>query len=124
MKLYENVINREAVNKTENDKILSAYDKVLKEQYGPKEISEDKLVEDYFTAVDILNYLEKQLAEKWDKKVKIQHTGQYTDWDAAKLKKAIKALRGKPGNKEKMGELLFALRAKEHWPKGKGSTGV
>lgn len=32
-KLYENVINRTVTNKDENDKILSAYDKILREQY-------------------------------------------------------------------------------------------
>ena len=38
----------------------------------------------------------------------------------AQLKGEIKALRGKPGNKEKMGKLLFALRAKEGWKKKTG----
>jgi hypothetical protein len=71
------------------------------------------------------NYLiEKYLGEKWDKKVDIKHTGEYEDKSIPELKKMIAALRGKPGNKEKMGELLFALRAKQGWKKGEGSTGL
>ena len=71
------------------------------------------------------NYLiEKYLGEKWDKDVEVKKTGEYKDKTIAELKKMIKDLRGKPGNKEKMGELLFALRAKEGWHKGEGSTGL
>lgn len=69
-----------------------------------------------------MDLVEKYLNEKWKKDVKIDKTGEYKDKTVAQLKKEINALKGKPGNKEKMGELLFALRAKEGWPKGKGST--
>jgi hypothetical protein len=72
----------------------------------------------------IQELIEKYLGEKWNKKVDIRHTGKHTDVSIAQLKKQIEALKGKPGNKEKMGELLFALRAKQGWKKGKGSTGV
>lgn len=68
--------------------------------------------------------IEKYIGEKWSKDVDIKKTGEHKDKTIAQLKKEIKALKGKPGNKEKMGELLFALRSKEGWPKGKGSTGL
>jgi hypothetical protein len=64
------------------------------------------------------------LIEKWKKEVKIRSTGEHAPKSKAKLKKEIKALRGKPNNKEKMGELLFALRAKGGWKKGKGAAGL
>lgn len=72
----------------------------------------------------IEKYLGKGINEKWDKKVEIEHTGEHSGKSISKLKKEIEALRGKPGNKEKMGELLFALRAKQGWKKGKGATGL
>lgn len=70
------------------------------------------------------NLVEKYIGEKWDKKVDIKSTGEHTGKTIEQLKKEIENLKGKPGNKEKMGELLFALRSKEGWPRGKGSTGV
>lgn len=36
-KLYENIVDRETTNRESNEKILSAYDKVLQEQYGINE---------------------------------------------------------------------------------------
>lgn len=66
----------------------------------------------------------KYLGEKWGKDVEIKKTGEYEGMSVAELKKKIKALEGKPGNKEKMGELLFALRAKQGWKKGQGATGL
>lgn len=60
------------------------------------------------------------LDEKWAKDVKIHGTGQHAGKSVGQLKKEIAALRGQPGNKEKMGELLFALRAKQHWKKKTG----
>lgn len=64
------------------------------------------------------------ILEKWAKKVKIQQTGEHAPKSVGKLKKEITALKGKPGNKEKMGELLFALRSKGGWKKGKGAAGL
>jgi hypothetical protein len=60
------------------------------------------------------------LSEKWKDDVEIKQTGEHADKSIAQLKKEIEALRGKPGNKEKMGELLFALRAKQGWKKETG----
>jgi len=64
------------------------------------------------------------LDEKWAKKVKIEKTGEHAGKSVEQLKKEIEALKGKPGNKEKMGELLFALRSKTGWKKGKGAAGL
>ena len=72
----------------------------------------------------IIEKIDSFLTEKWTEKVNVEKTGEHAGKSIAQLKKEIAALRGKPGNKAKMGELLFALRAKEGWPKGKGSTGV
>lgn len=58
----------------------------------------------------------KYLSEKWEKDVKIKSTGEHAGKSIEQLKKEIDALKGKPGNKEKMGELLFALRSKQGWP--------
>jgi len=68
-----------------------------------------------------MDLIEKYLGEKWSKDVKINKTGEYKDMTVAELKKKIEALKGKPGNKEKMGELLFALRAKQGWKKHTGA---
>jgi len=64
------------------------------------------------------------MLEKWKDDVDIKKTGEHADKTIEQLKKEIEALRGKPGNKEKMGELIFALRAKQGWKKGEGSTGL
>jgi hypothetical protein len=63
---------------------------------------------------------ENLLLEKWSKKVKIEKTGEHAGKSVSQLKKEIEHLRGKSGNKEQMGELLFALRAKGHWKHGEG----
>jgi hypothetical protein len=68
--------------------------------------------------------IEKYLGEKWKKDVDIKSTGEHKGKTIEQLKKEIEALKGKSGNKEKMGELLFALRAKQGWKKGEGATGL
>lgn len=60
------------------------------------------------------------LIEKWGKDVEIHGTGEHAGKTIGQLKAQIHSLRGKPGNKEKMGELLFALRAKQGWKKKTG----
>jgi hypothetical protein len=60
------------------------------------------------------------LEEKWAKEVDVKSTGENAGKSVAQLKAEIEALKGKPGNKEKMGKLLFALRAKQHWKKHTG----
>jgi hypothetical protein len=74
--------------------------------------------------MNIIEKLDIFINEKWSKKVKIEKTGEHAPKSQTQLKKEIVALRGEPGNKEKMGELLFALRSKQGWKKGKGSTGL
>jgi len=72
--------------------------------------------------MDIVEKIDMLLPEKWEKEVEIKSTGEHAGKSVAQLKKEIEALKGKPGNKEKMGELLFALRAKTGWKKGEGAT--
>ena len=67
--------------------------------------------------------IEAEINEKWSKKVPIEKTGEHAGKSIDQLKKQIANLRGKPGNKEKMGELLFALRAKQGWKKKTGLVG-
>lgn len=69
-----------------------------------------------------MDLVEKYLGEKWSKEVDVKKTGEHAGKTEAELKKEIAALKGKPDNKEKMGELLFALRAKSGWKKGEGAT--
>jgi hypothetical protein len=68
----------------------------------------------------MIDPLTEYILEKWRKDVKIQSTGEHAGKSIAQLKKEIEALKGKPGNKEKMSELLFALRAKQGWKKKTG----
>jgi len=63
---------------------------------------------------------ESELMEKWSKDVDVKSTGENAGKTEEELKKEIEALKGKPGNKEKMGKLLFALRAKQGWKKKTG----
>lgn len=58
---------------------------------------------------------ESEILEKWAKDVKVKSTGEHAGKSIQQLKDEIKDLKGKPHNKEKMGELLFALRAKQGW---------
>lgn len=78
----------------------------------------DTITEEEFTDI-VCGIL---LGEKWAKDEKIEHTGEHAGKTVAELRKEIENLKGKKGNKEKMGELLFALRAKTGWKKGKGAT--
>ena len=65
------------------------------------------------------------LAEEWDKDVEIKSTGTHADKTIAQIKKEMESLKGKkPFNREKFSELMFALRAKQGWKKGKGATGT
>ena len=74
--------------------------------------------------MNIIEKIDNYIEEKWAKEVKIHSTGEHAGKSMAQLKREIAALRGKPGNKEKMGELIFALRSKQHWKKGRGATGL
>lgn len=65
------------------------------------------------------------LVEEWDKDVEIKSTGTHADKTIAQIKKEMESLKGKkPFNREKFSELMFALRAKQGWKKGKGATGT
>jgi hypothetical protein len=72
----------------------------------------------------ILDKIDIFLNEKWEPEVEVKSTGEHAGKSVRTIKKQIKNLRGKAGNKEQMGELLFALRAKQGWKKGKGATGL
>ena len=65
-----------------------------------------------------------QQVEKWSKDVEVKSTGEHAGKTIDQLKKEVDALRGKPNNEKEMGGLLFAIRAKQGWKKGEGSTGV
>ena len=62
---------------------------------------------------------------EWDKEVEVKSTGEHADKTIAQIKKEMEALKGKkPFNREQFSELMFALRAKQGWKKGKGATGT
>jgi len=101
----------------------NAYLKRLKELNTPDEIKPELLNE--MAPPSPMQYAQlrrppETIEEKWDKDVKIKSTGAHTGKSVAQLKAEVEALKGKPGNKEKMGELLFALRAKQGWKKKTG----
>jgi len=63
------------------------------------------------------------VSEEWDKDVEVKSTGEHADKTIAQIKKEMEALKGKtPFNREQFSELMFALRAKQGWKKGKGAT--
>jgi hypothetical protein len=65
------------------------------------------------------------VAEEWDKDVEVKSTGEHADKTITQIKKEMEALKGKkPFNREQFSELMFALRAKQGWKKGKGATGT
>jgi len=74
--------------------------------------------------MNILEKIDKYLEEKWKPEVKIHSTGEHAGKSIEQLKKEIETLKGKSGNKEKMSELIFALRAKTGWKKGPGAAGL
>jgi hypothetical protein len=65
-----------------------------------------------------------QQVEKWSKDVEVKATGEHAGKTIDQLKREVDALRGKSNNEKEMGGLLFAIRAKQGWKKGEGSTGV
>jgi len=83
---------------------------------------------------DVKTYRNHAINEKWDKDVEVKKTGKHTNKtinelrrEQSKLKKESQKLQDQGKSvpkkmKEEMGELLFAIRAKKNWPKGKGST--
>jgi len=101
-----------------NEKIQKAYmDTIVNEK-------EEASIDRYLKSLDEIDRFHEALDEKWAKKVDIKHTGEHEGKSVDQLKKEINALKGKAGNKEKMGELLFALRSKTGWKKGKGAAGL
>ena len=63
------------------------------------------------------------VSEEWDDDVEVKSTGEHADKTIAQIKKEMEALKGKkPFNREQFSELMFALRAKQGWKKGKGAT--
>lgn len=126
-----------------NKKIQSAYERILEQsttevepiqkKFGPKKyadeagLSDKKKKKDTVTEEEWKEYEEvygETLDEKWAKKVEIEKTGEHAGKSVGQLKKEIEGLKGGKANKEKMGELLFALRSKTGWKKGKGAAGL
>jgi hypothetical protein len=69
------------------------------------------------------NIVRDIVAEEWEKDVEVKSTGEHADKTIAQIKKEMEALKGKkPFNREQFSELMFALRAKQGWKKGKGAT--
>lgn len=66
---------------------------------------------------------EEELDEKWPGKAEIKKTGEYSDKTIAQLKSELKKLKDNPKKSEslkrKERQLIFAIRAKGGWKKGK-----
>jgi len=63
--------------------------------------------------------IQEVLNEKWKDDVEIKDTGEHADKTIEQLKKELAALKGKkPYNREKAGELMFAIRAKRNFKGG------
>ena len=66
----------------------------------------------------IRKMVKEELNEKWEDDVDIKSTGEHADKTIEQLKREMEALKGKkPFDREQYSELLFALRAKQGWPK-------
>ena len=69
---------------------------------------------------------EEELSEKWGKDVKVHRTGEFEDRTVESLKKELEGLKNKEekteADKKREHQLVFAIRAKGHWKKGKGAT--
>ena len=64
------------------------------------------------------------LQEKWSNDIEIKSTGEHADKTVTNLRKELETLKGKkPYDREKAGELMFAIRAKTGWEKGEGAVG-
>ncbi len=66
---------------------------------------------------------EKELNEKWPGKAEVEKTGEYSDKTIAELKSELKKLKDNPNKtealKKKQRQIIFAIRAKGGWKKGK-----
>ena len=66
---------------------------------------------------------EEELEEKWAGKSVVKKTGEYSDKTIAELKSELKKLKSNPKKtealKKKERQLIFAIRAKGGWKKGK-----
>jgi len=66
---------------------------------------------------------EEELEEKWAGKSEVKKTGEYSDKTIAELKSELKKLKSNPKKtealKKKERQLIFAIRAKGGWKKGK-----
>ena len=74
---------------------------------------------------ELIDLIKAIVYEGWDKEVEVKSTGEHADKTITQIKKEMEALKGKkPFNREQFSELMFALRAKQGWKKGKGATGT
>ena len=108
-----------------NKKIYEAYERSIlglrqiQSTYGPMEYAEKAGLVDRKKK----KKKDKKLDEKWAKKVVIQKTGEYAGKSVKELKTMLAALEGKkPFDREKHSEVMFAIRSKGGWVKGKGAV--
>lgn len=66
---------------------------------------------------------DEELEEKWPGKADVEKTGEYSDKTIAELKAQLKKLKDNPNKteslKKKERQIIFAIRAKGGWKKGK-----
>ena len=103
-------------NKVIENKINEIVDKILSEEISTK-----------------VNKAVSKVNEKWEGDVKVKKTGEHAKKTITQLEKELKGLKDKSkklqdagkevpkSHKEQESEIIFAIRAKKDWPKGKGS---
>ncbi len=103
-------------NRIIESKINSIVDKILNEELSTK-----------------VNSAVNRVNEKWEGDVEVKKTGEHAKKTIAQLEKELEALKKKSkqlqdkgekvpkSHKEQESEIVFAIRAKKDWPKGKGS---
>jgi len=100
----------------------SKYALILKDHLGEITMKKSELKE------MIRKVVREVLMEKWEGDVDVKSTGQHADKTIGQLKKQVAALKAKKtsteADKKLMGQLLFAIRAKQGWKKGEGATGL
>lgn len=84
--------------------------------------------------LDLYTRKEITINEKWEGDVKVKSTGEHAGKTVQQLKSELDTLKNKSKGYQDKGqkvpqsiidqerEILFAIRAKKGWPKGKGST--
>lgn len=108
--------------------------KSVNEEESCNECNESKKVQKIKVS-EVRKIVKSALNEKWKGDAKVEKTGEHADKTVAELKKELKDLKEKSKKYQDQGkkvpksiidqerEIVFAIRAKQGWKKGKGAIG-